>query len=304
MGSSSPPAPDYVGAAQATAQGNQAALAQQTSANRPDIYTPFGSQTWQNYTDPTTGEQKWRQSNVLDPETQRALSSQQELQANRSEMGNALLGRVGQDLANPVDWNSFQQQANPLDNSQSAQSYYDKAGDAVYNKFSARAEPQFAKDTAALETQLRNQGVNPGDEAYDSQLKQLRQSQDDARSQANFGAISASGAEAARMQGMNLGQQQQSFNQTNQTRSDQIAQEMQKRGFDLNEINALISGQQVDASGAAGNAGAKAGLGQGVDYNAVTQGNYNSALDASNASNANTNAYLSTGATLAVAAFA
>lgn len=44
--SSAPPAPDYKGAAEATAAGNQAAAQQTTAANRPNIYTPFGSQTW------------------------------------------------------------------------------------------------------------------------------------------------------------------------------------------------------------------------------------------------------------------
>jgi hypothetical protein len=50
MGSkaSAPPAPDYKGAAIATAQGNQAAAQQTTAANRPNINTPFGSQTWTN----------------------------------------------------------------------------------------------------------------------------------------------------------------------------------------------------------------------------------------------------------------
>jgi len=50
MGSKSaaPPAPDYKGAAEATAAGNLAAAQQTTAANRPNIYTPYGSQTWSN----------------------------------------------------------------------------------------------------------------------------------------------------------------------------------------------------------------------------------------------------------------
>lgn len=50
MGSKSaaPPAPDYKGAAEATAAGNRVAAQQTTAANRPNINTPFGSQTWTN----------------------------------------------------------------------------------------------------------------------------------------------------------------------------------------------------------------------------------------------------------------
>lgn len=44
--SAPPPAPDYTGAAEATAAGNLTAAQYQTQANRPDEYTPYGSRTW------------------------------------------------------------------------------------------------------------------------------------------------------------------------------------------------------------------------------------------------------------------
>lgn len=43
---SPPPAPDYTGAAEATAEGALEAAQYQTRANRPDEYTPYGSRTW------------------------------------------------------------------------------------------------------------------------------------------------------------------------------------------------------------------------------------------------------------------
>ena len=46
--SSPPPAPDYKGAAVATAEGNRAAAQQNTIANRPNIVTPYGKQSWEN----------------------------------------------------------------------------------------------------------------------------------------------------------------------------------------------------------------------------------------------------------------
>lgn len=54
----------------------------------------------------------------------------------------------------------------------------------------------------------------------------------------NFGQRQAAGAQ-------NFDQEMQASNQQTQLRQQQIAEEMQKRGFSLNEINALISGQQV-----------------------------------------------------------
>ena len=43
----------------------------------------------------------------------------------------------------------------------------------------------------------------------------------------------------------NFGQSMQGANYANQLRQQQIAEEMQRRGYGLNEINALLSGQQV-----------------------------------------------------------
>ena len=45
---SAPPAPDYKSAAEAQGRSSVEAIKAQTAANRPDIYTPFGSQTWTN----------------------------------------------------------------------------------------------------------------------------------------------------------------------------------------------------------------------------------------------------------------
>ena len=48
MGKGSSKAPDYAGAAEKTAQGNMEMLRYQTDANRPSMYTPWGSSTWSN----------------------------------------------------------------------------------------------------------------------------------------------------------------------------------------------------------------------------------------------------------------
>jgi hypothetical protein len=54
----------------------------------------------------------------------------------------------------------------------------------------------------------------------------------------NFGQQAQAGSQ-------NFDQQQSQANQQTQLRQQQIAEEMQQRGFSLNEINAIISGQQV-----------------------------------------------------------
>lgn len=84
-----PPAPDYTGAAQATAQGNLDAIKYQTEANRVNQYTPYGSSTWSK--DPYG---RWTQTETLSPELAAALQSQMNVQQGRSALADRMLGAV------------------------------------------------------------------------------------------------------------------------------------------------------------------------------------------------------------------
>lgn len=312
MSKSAPAPPDYAGAAQAQADASREVTEQQTWANRPTINTPFGQQTWEvtPQWDPSTGQylNTWTQNTNLTPESQAALDSQMRLQQGRSNLAEGLLGRTQQEYGDTMDWNKFQELQGAPDVQQygaspdvptytpeniqrsvgNADPYYNQAGDAIFNQWASRNEPQFEKDTAALRTQLYNQGLKEGDAGYDEGMRKLRESQTDARNQASYQATIGAGQEAQRMQGMDISaggfanqaaaqalQQQlgiggQQFNQNlartqledsrgsntynqemqnanygNQLRQQQIAEEMQRRGFSLNEINAILSGQQV-----------------------------------------------------------
>lgn len=242
MSKSSPPPPDYRAAAQEQAQSSREVTEQQTWANRPDQVTPFGSQSWSNHPqwDPSTQQwlNRWTQTTQLDPDMQAALESQQDLTKNRSDLGNSLFPRAEQEFGKAMDWSKFSKAGAPVG---AGQPYYNKAGDAYMSQFNRRNDPMFQRQESQLDTTLRNRGLKPGDEAYDQALADMRQSQGDQRADALDRSIMTSGQEASRMQGMDL----TSSNYATQLRQQQIAEEMQRRGFSLNEINALISGQQV-----------------------------------------------------------
>jgi hypothetical protein len=87
----------------------------------------------------------------------------------------------------------------------------------------ARLLPQQQRDKADLETQLANQGIMPGSEAYQRAQDQLGRDQNDARQQ-------------AQLQGITLGQSQQ---------GQQYAQEVANRNMPMNELNAIRTGAQV-----------------------------------------------------------
>ena len=93
---SSPPPPDYRGAAMEQAQASKENINMQNYANRPTVNTPWGQESWttQAVTDPATGQQvtQWTQNTTLTPELQSALNSQIALQQQRSNLAEGFMG--------------------------------------------------------------------------------------------------------------------------------------------------------------------------------------------------------------------
>jgi hypothetical protein len=309
MGKKAAPAPDYTAAAEKQGQSSAANLNTQNFANRPNINTPFGQESWTTNAqiDPATGQKVtgWTQNTTLNPQSQGALDSQLAITRARSDIGKGMLDRVSSEYGPTMDWSKFGQAGGPVGAGQlqtslggSPQDYYNKAGDAVYQQFSARNEPIFQRQQAAEETKLRNQGLRPGDAAYDQQVKDMAQAQNDARTNASLSATQAAGSEAQRMQGMGyqqgtfanqaggqqFNQNMQASNLATQQRQQQIAEEMQKRGFSLNEINGLLTGQQVGMPTMPNFA--NAGKADTTQYSNAAQQQYGAAQDAANAQNA------------------
>ena len=100
--------PDYSGAAAAQGEANREVVRDQTFANRPDQFTPWGATSWTPYqaTDPATGEATtaWSQTQSLTPELQDILNKQIAIQSGRSDVAGALTGRMGAEFTQPMDW--------------------------------------------------------------------------------------------------------------------------------------------------------------------------------------------------------
>lgn len=302
------------------------------------------------YYDPTTGQQynQWTQQTTLSPALQEALSYQMGLMSGRSQLGYGMLGNVAQDIGQRMDWSQFGPMAMPqginqlsdqgapqlvgslagalpeyqtqgavrqLDFSDAPQVMapqfgIDRAENAIYNRAWSRLGPQQQSEQQSMDIKLRNQGLVPGDQAYDSAMQNLSFKQNDQQQALMNEAIMGGGREAERLLGMEtgfrglftgeqsqaaqfanqaaqqdfeqqmraggqswqdllqaaqfqnqargqaLGQQQQlgAYNQDlqfrmadyyNNLRQQMINEEIARRGYSLNEINALLSGQQV-----------------------------------------------------------
>jgi hypothetical protein len=258
MGGKGAEAPDYRGAAEEQAQASAEITNMQTYANRPTQYNPWGKTEWgtEAAIDPATGQSvtKWNQYETLSPDAQRALDAQLGLQAGRSELAGGMLGRSAAEFGEAMDWDKFGSMTGvaPLDTMQDPSMWSDKAYDNTMAMAQRKLDPQFENEKAQMEIKLRNQGLRPGDQAYDDTMGAIDVRQTDAYNTAMMSATDRAGQEAQRMQGMEktgMGYNQDAmFKQAefaNQLRQQAIKEEMTQRGFSLNEINALISGQQV-----------------------------------------------------------
>ena len=253
---------------------NAGVVRDQLYANRPTQYTPWGYTDWQQQEsfdaqgNPITN---WTQTQGLTPELQEILNKQIALQGGRTDISGMLLNRAGQEFGQAMDWSGL----NPMGGVPTSQftlpegsigdpnAFRQRGEDAAYSSATSRLAPRFDSQRKSLEIKLRNQGLGPQDEAYRSQMEGLGQQETDAYNQAQWSASEAGRAESGQMWGQMMGQNQSQFGQSlaanqqnfgqamqgsayaNQIRQQQLAEAMQRRGFSLNEINALQSGQQV-----------------------------------------------------------
>jgi len=303
-GKSSPPPPDYTGAAREQAQASVEQTNMQNYANRPT------------------------QNTTLAPQSQRALDSQLSLQQGRSDLAQGFMGRVAGSYQQPFDWQNLPNRVDPSAppelqrglNTQGLQAIpqYDmSARNQIADSLMERMQPTQDRQMQGLSAQLSNQGFQVGSEAYNRAMSDLL----NAQSKERFNALDMAGNEAQRMYNMGLGARQQGFQEAlqggqfaNQTagqafglggqyadqmarmRQQGIAEQQLQRAMPLNEMNALLTGQQV-------------GMPQMPQFNTAQRAetpqllnaanmNYQAQLDQSNASNAAFGNLLGAGAQL------
>lgn len=265
-----PPPPDYSGAAREQAASSKEITTQQTWANRPDQYTPWGSSTWGAAAgvDPSTGQPitKFTQQESLNPQLQGALNEQLALQSGRSQLAGGFMGRVADEYQQPFDWTNIPGMSG-TPQARLSGTYTQGTNEPAFAGERQRIEqglfermaPQHQAQEQQSRTMLANQGLTPGSEAYNTELQRLHEQQAGER----FNAMQTGGAEQQRMQQMMLGQQQQAYGQEiganaqnfgqmtqmadyqNKIRQQAIAEQAMQRGMSLNEMNALLTGQQV-----------------------------------------------------------
>lgn len=275
MGSKSdtPEAPDYTALAQQQGQISSNLLNQQTTANRPNTSTPYGSTSW---AEGANGQ--WTGSSSLNPALTGALNSQESTLAGQSglqqeELGGQqnLLNTAGPGVYNPVNY------SNVNNNIQSGGYFNPQAENAVWNQFQDFQQPLQQQQTEQQQSQLEAQGLRPGDAAYNTGMTNLSNTQFQQTQGAEDQAVLAGEQEAQTMQGMNINAANTNLNTANSeatTQANLFNSLMGQPGTNL--INP--SGTSVPTS--------QSGVAQTPQLLSAAEQQYGAALNSTNASNA------------------
>lgn len=215
-----PPMPDFMGLAQ-----------QQSYANRVNTNTPWGSQQYstRSVIDPSTGKPVtvWDSNISLDPRLQGALNAQMGTQQNLSQLAQGMSGGVADALSQPFSYGGIA----------AAPDYRTAMNDAIsanYNQATSRLDPQWDTREEQARTRLMNQGLDPGSEAYTAAMGDLGRQRNDAYSSAMANAITQGNQTAQTQFGIGM-----------QGRQQALSEYERQRAQPLNELQALLAGQQV-----------------------------------------------------------
>jgi hypothetical protein len=215
---SAPAAPDYTGAAQATAAGNVQAAQTATAANRVNQVTPYGNLNYAETGTDSQGNPTWTATTSLSDVGQQLLNNQNNAslglgsaissqlgqvqnvmgqgfnpqtgpittnagQANLNQLyGNANLSQVGQ--GPQFNQAGTAQQAQGIGQAQNLQTNPNYASgmqgwDQANQILQARLQPQMAQAAESNTAALANQGIVPGTQAYENAMRTFNQGQND-----------------------------------------------------------------------------------------------------------------------------
>jgi hypothetical protein len=210
--SPSPPAsPDYVGAAYAQGAANKDTALATAQLSNPNVNTPYGGQKVTYNWDYNTGSFQPTVDQFLSPAQQALQDKYTSINSGLGDVATQGLGYVQSALNKPFDTGALPaQQINP--------------GQTAQDAIMSRLEPQLKREGEQLNTQLTNQGLAAGGEAYNNAQTIQSQRANDLKLQAALQGIGV--GQQARQQGL----QEQSF----------------LRNEPVNMLNAVRSSSQIN----------------------------------------------------------
>ena len=163
-----PAAPDYTGAAEATAAGDLANARYATESNRPDMYNPFGSSVW---TQDPENPDSWSNTVSLSPDQQKLFDTNNQVSQGMSETALTGLNAAKGMFGSPLELQKFQ-----------------GAREEVKNAMLSRVTKDIGQDRDSLNSSLIAKGIPENSEAYKRAMEQIDRKETDARAQVNIQA--------------------------------------------------------------------------------------------------------------------
>lgn len=224
-GGSPPPAPDPTATANAQTASNIATANANADVNRVNQYGPDGSVTYSlagmNYINgqpvPT-----WAQTTTLSPQEQELYNLSRQGQGIYGQAAVDELGRASGTLSQPFNPSIMQPQTN-----------FNNVRDQSIAAGLERIQPQLKMQREDLNSQLLNEGITQGSEAWNNAQRQFGNQVNDAYEQNILNAENLTG-QAVNQQGSLINQQ-----------GATIQQQMGVRDLPLNEAASMLTGQQV-----------------------------------------------------------
>jgi hypothetical protein len=260
-----PATPDYTGAAIAQGSANVDAARTSAKLSNPNIVGPYGTQT----VTYGTGDQQDipTVTQTLNPDAEAALQSQQKTQKALADLGYQATGTAQNVLSTPFAPNAGQMQTsvgNPGQVNKSIDTTGIAAmpvngGTTAQQAIMSRLQPQIDQEDNATRQRLANQGLTPGGEAYDNEMRNQNNAHNDLLTQAalqginvDMGANAQGFSQAQAQASQNNSGQAQQYNQNlqsgqfaNAANQAQLQQDFALRQQPLNEITGLMSGSQI-----------------------------------------------------------
>lgn len=249
-GSSPPPAPDPVATAQAQGAANKEAVYESARVNQINEQTPYGGVTWTG----EIGSPDRTRTTTLTPSQQIQLNQQNQLGEN---LGAMAIQRAGQIETDPLSFDGLPAYQGGVDLSglpkRAGTGDYSadelRAEEAAFNRAWGRLDPQFQQERTALETQLANQGIGVGTDAYSRSLADFDRRMNDARIAASYDAINAGQAmnqnlfnQALSARSAALNEELQNVGLNNAARLQGINETQTLRNAPINELAAILQG--------------------------------------------------------------
>jgi hypothetical protein len=298
--------PDYTGAAEATAAGNLDAARAATAANRVNQVTPYGSLNYAVTGQDPYGNPTWTATTALSPEQQQLYNYDIASSLGLGQLQSKGLNYVGQMIDQPFSTSGLPQLSSQL-NAPTLQTGLDNQGMAGWDKATGlimqRLAPQLERQQKSLDTQLANQGIMRGSEAYNQAQQDLAMKQNDLMNQAALSGQSVQqnlfGQSLQAGQFGNTAQQQMLANQLsqanlqNQARGQGFQELAYQRNEPINTLNAVRSGSQVTTPNQFYVNAPQQATTTGADYMSAAQATGNANIANANAQNAYQNAMMS-----------